>query len=218
MDQNASFVERAYQQIKTDILKCNISPGARLTEASLTEQYGQGRAAIRSALKMLAQEALVESLPRYGYVVAGYDELDPTDLFQIQMLLEPEAARLAAGRVDAATLKAADDECSRKSDIKNFNDACEWLHANTRFHGLIASFTGNALLSRFVVMLFERLERQLFASHFLEKIAREAAHCHPSLVDALIAGDAALAERMAKEQLGQTQQLILKYFKKPEAR
>ncbi len=208
-----TYEERVYFQLKKDIITCAIAPATRLTEAWIAEHYGFGRAAVRSALKMLSQDSFVESLPRYGYVVAGPEEHDAKNLFQMQMLLEPEVARLAAGRVNPEALRNADEACARKCDIRSFEDATDWLHTNTKFHELIASYTGNTLMARFVVILFERLERQLYASNCLEETVRRAAHSHPELVEALILGDADTATRLAQAQLSEVHAEIIACFR-----
>lgn len=208
-----TYEEKVYLQLKNDIIQCVITPETRLTEAWIAEHYGFGRAAVRAALKMLSQDSFVESLPRYGYVVAGREEHDTQNLFQMQMLLEPEVARLAAGRVNPEALKKADQECEEKSHIQTFEEATDWLHTNTRFHQLVASYTGNSLMMRFVVVLFERLERQLYASNCLTEAVRCAAHSHGSLVQALIAGDAATAEKITRDQVHETHMQIINCFR-----
>lgn len=213
MGKHVTLGVQLYSQIKSDIVKCIIAPGARLTEAQVAEQYSAGRAAVRSALKMLTQEALVDALPRYGYVVAGHTEQDARDLFQLQMLLEPEAARLAAGRVNPGALRSADEECARWRSVSSLEDASNWLHANTRFHANVASYSGNALMARFVTILFEGLERQLYASNCVEDAVRLVAHDHRDLVDSLIAGDSEGAARKTAEQVHATHELLLGVFR-----
>ncbi|MGZ6098277.1 MAG: GntR family transcriptional regulator [Myxococcaceae bacterium] len=204
-----SEADVAYDLIKQGILSCAIRPQERLTEAGLEKRVKLGRAAVRSALKRLYQEALVDVLPRYGYVVAGMDELHVDDLYELQLVLEPTAARLAAGRVDPGDLRALDLACRDATDLRTEDDATRFLEANTRFHVAIAAASGNALLARFVRILYERQERQMYASGRAAEILRRSAHHHGPLVELLIAGQAEEAESVARSQILHNHKIIL---------
>ncbi|PKW18514.1 GntR family transcriptional regulator [Saccharopolyspora spinosa] len=200
--------DAAYDAIKTDIVQCVIPPRARLTEAELADRYKLGRASIRVALNRLYQEALVDVLPRYGYVVAGDDELGTRDLYQLQLVLEPTTARLAAGRVDAKQLLDLDARCRDAKTVRTLDDATRFLHANTNFHAAVALASGNALMTRFVRILFERLERQIYASGKAVEIVTNVAHTHEELVELLIEGNDDAAEAVARQQLADNHQII----------
>lgn len=201
--------EVAYDAIKQDILSCAIEPNKRLTEVELADRYGVGRASVRTALNRLYQEALVDVLPRYGYVVAGQDEIEPKDVYEVQLALEPAVARLAAGRVNRERLLELDRLCSRASAIRSMDDAKRFLHANTNFHAAVAYATGNALMARLVRILFERLERLIYASGRAEEVVRHVAHSHGTLIELLIDGRAADAEKAARDQVGHNHGIIL---------
>ncbi|MFD2056615.1 GntR family transcriptional regulator [Mesorhizobium calcicola] len=51
--------EQAYEQLKSDIVACVLSPGEALTEKQIEARYGIKKATIRSALARLMQEGLV---------------------------------------------------------------------------------------------------------------------------------------------------------------
>ncbi len=203
-----SQAEAAYDAIKQDILSCKIKPKERLTETELAERYNLGRASIRVALNRLYQEALIDVLPRYGYVVAGDDELDAQDLYQLQLVLESTSARLAAGRVDAKQLIELDRACAEAKTVNSIEDATRFLHANTNFHVAVATATGNALLARFVRILFERLERQIYASGRAEEVVRHVAHTHEDVIELLIAGRADEVEAAVRRQVSHNHDII----------
>lgn len=199
---NRSQADQAYDVVKSDIIHCTLRPNARLTENELVERYGFGRAAIRVALNRLSEEALVEAIPRFGYIVAGDDEFDRKDLHELQLILEPAAAALAAGRVDATHLLELDERCrSAAASVESVDDARAYLQANIGFHTAVAHATGNSLLARFVRILFERMQRQVFAGPNAVAIARNAAHTHEDLIRHLVDGNAEAAEQTARDQV-----------------
>lgn len=216
-----SQADAAYDAIKTDIVQCVIAPHAHLTEAGLAARYHLGRASVRVALNRLYQEALVDVLPRYGYVVAGDDELGTRDLYQVQLVLEPVVAWLAAGRVDAQYLLDLNARCASAKTVRTHEDATRFLQANTIFHEAVAHATGNALMARFVRILFERLERQIYASGKAVEIVRNVAHTHDDLIAVLAEGRHDDAEATARQQVAGnhliiTQTMTGRYWRGPE--
>src|ERR671926_456781 len=105
------LTERAYEQLRRDIISCSIPPGTEISEAQLCSQYDLGKAAVRVALTRLAHDGLVRAIPRRGYMVVPVTLQDIQDVFELRLMLEPAAARLAAGKVNTQRLKSYDEVC-----------------------------------------------------------------------------------------------------------
>src|SRR5215475_2658555 len=105
------LTDRAYERIRHDVISCTIAPGTEISEMQLCAQYKLGKAPVRMALNRLAHDGLVRAIPRRGYMVSPVTVRDINDVFELRLMLEPAAARMAAGRVDAARLQACDDVC-----------------------------------------------------------------------------------------------------------
>ena len=97
-----SLASEAYVILKGRILRCEIAPGERLTEARLVRELGLGKTPIREALVRLIHDRLVRNMPRHGYEVTPITLADVEDLFRLRLILEPAAMGLAAGRIDVA--------------------------------------------------------------------------------------------------------------------
>src|SRR5262245_53345201 len=97
--------DQAYDRIKEDIVVCRLRPGAEVTEAGLAQHYELGLAPIRAALSRLSQEGLVNVIPRRGYVITPITIQTVKEVFDLRLLLEPAAARAAAGRVNGDLLR-----------------------------------------------------------------------------------------------------------------
>src|SRR2546430_5848274 len=96
--QPVSLAEKAYHAIRDLIVALELAPGAVIEERELMERLGIGRTAVREALRRLAYERLVEVYPRRGMFVTGVDVRELARLSEVRLVLEPEAARLAAER------------------------------------------------------------------------------------------------------------------------
>jgi DNA-binding GntR family transcriptional regulator len=88
---------------------CVLAPGSEISETQLCAQYKIGKAPVRMALNRLAHDGLVRAIPRRGYRVTPVTVKDIHDVFELRLMLEPAAARMAAGKVGAQRLRALDE-------------------------------------------------------------------------------------------------------------
>ena len=64
--ESSSLVELTLRRLRHEILSGALAPGERLVEEQLTQRFGTSRAPLREALRQLAQQGLIEHLPRRG--------------------------------------------------------------------------------------------------------------------------------------------------------
>ena len=96
--QPLSLSQKAYELIRRRIVDLELLPGAILDEGRLQSELGVGRTPIREALLRLSMERLVTIVPRRGIFVAEIGITDLQQIFEVRILLEAQAARLAARR------------------------------------------------------------------------------------------------------------------------
>jgi DNA-binding GntR family transcriptional regulator len=190
------LAQTAYDMIKRAIIRCDLEPGQQITEEQLAERYGLSRATVRPALKRLYQEQLVQTITRQRYVIPAITLKDAQDLFELRLVLEPMAARRAAGRVDQAQIRRVNELCCAHYELGNRESVEAFLRANTEFHVTVARASGNALLAEVIASLLDREERLNHIAHLLHDRNDAAYHEHHELVEALIAGDGERAEQV----------------------
>lgn len=202
--------ERAYERVKHDIICCLIAPGTEVSEAQLCEQYKLGKAPVRMALSRLAHDGLVRAIPRRGYMVTPVTLKDIQDVFELRLLLEPRAARLAAGKVDVKRLRLLDEICRAGYQSGEPKSTARFLEANKDFHVAIAQASGNARLAHAIAQLLDEMTRLLHLGLGLRNRTQEMQHEHRTLVRALVRGDGATAEKICQEQIEAARDMVLK--------
>lgn len=202
--------ERAYERIKHDIICCLIAPGDEVSEARLCSQYKLGKAPVRAALSRLAHDGLVRAMPRRGYMVTPVTLKDIQDVFELRLLLEPQAARLAAGRVDARRLRMLDEICRAGYQSGEPKSIARFLEANKAFHVEIAQTAGNARLAHAVSQLLDEMTRLLHLGLGFRNRSQEMQHEHRTLLRALVRGDGATAEKICREQIEAARDMVMK--------
>lgn len=194
--------ESTYLAIRQAILSCSLRPESMLTEAALMEQYAVGKSTCRLALARLTHDGLVRSVPRHGYIVVPVTLKDVEEVFALRLILEPEAARLAAGKVDAKALMRIDRAARANTASKNHGNRIDFfLDANREFHLMIAMASGNERLVRSIAVLFDEMTRLVALGFSGEDDSPEIADDHRLLVEALTAGDGKAAARITRRHI-----------------
>ena len=93
-----STVDALADALRRRILDGELPPGTPLREEALSSEYDVARHSLRSALRALQGEGLVEIKPNRGARVSSLSVEDVRGLSELRMALEVEAARRALER------------------------------------------------------------------------------------------------------------------------
>ncbi|MGV9561753.1 GntR family transcriptional regulator [Streptomyces sp. NPDC003480] len=129
--------------IKRRILTGELTPGQALVETELAAHYGVSKTPVREALKTLAGTGLVVMSQYKGVTVRTVDADMAREVYDVRLLLEPEALRRSVVR--GAPLDAARDALHRADAA---TDTAERSLANREFHRALYLPCGNPLLGR----------------------------------------------------------------------
>jgi DNA-binding GntR family transcriptional regulator len=188
-----TLVELAVARLSHEILSGKADPGERLVEEQLTRRLGISRAPLREALRLLAQQGLVEYLPRRGVRVATLSDRDVEELYEVRDLLEREAfAKASTGGqvIDVTVLRAALQLMRTATEAGDRHGVAD---AHRRFHVALVELAGNRQLAALYESVLIRL--QLYMAVNLRREAElaqasDGVHRHERLLHAVEAGDA----------------------------
>jgi len=178
-------------------------------ERQLGARYGIGKAPLREALVRLVHEGLVQAIPRSGYRVTPVTIQDVQDIFALRLLLEPAAARLAAGRIDERVLTQLNEPCLAGYTPGDRSSESDFLRANREFHVAIANASGNRRLARVLEQLLEGTERLFHMGLAVRDRTDEMRHEHESLMSALLAGDGDAAAKTTVDQVDAARKMVM---------
>ncbi|MFD7336010.1 GntR family transcriptional regulator [Streptomyces violascens] len=129
--------------IRHAILTGALSPGQALVEAELAAQFGVSKTPVREALKTLAGTGLVVMSQYKGVAVRRVDAGMAREVYDVRLLLEPEAVRRTVAR--EVPPQAAEEALDRADRAE---DGAERALANREFHRALYLPCGNPLLTR----------------------------------------------------------------------
>jgi DNA-binding GntR family transcriptional regulator len=194
------LADRAYVELRDQIVTLAIPPGAPLHEESLGRELGLGRTPIREAVKRLALENLVAVFPRRGTFATEINITDLAHISDVRVQLEGHAAYRAAQRL-TPDQRGELDELLGKVMPEDGRDAESLMRLDADVHRFVYRCAGNPYLR-------ETLERYLNLSlriwylvlgrlpHLPERV-----HEHAALLQAVRDGDADVARAIAAEHV-----------------
>lgn len=206
---DTQLADQSFRQIYGAILAGSLAPGAQVSETDLMDKFGLTRAPLRNALARLVHAGWVTALPRRGYVVKPITLRDIREVFDLRKLLEPEAARRAAGRVDKGALEALDEAASRTYEPGDEAGEAAFFAANAALHTGIAMAAGNHRAAQLIQTLHEESERILRVGMRHQNWSQGWQHGHEELLGALVNGDGELAASIALRQLEYSERIVM---------
>jgi DNA-binding GntR family transcriptional regulator len=191
-----SRTQYVLEGIKHRILTGQLTPGQALVETELAAQFGVSKTPVREALKTLEGTGLVVMVPYRGAAVRELTRADAVAIYDLRLLLEPEAVRRS---VAAGTDVAGAAEWLRKARTAAGN--AERSIANREFHRLLYAGCGNALLVVTLDGLRDRTALVSAASWAKSATWETEADEHEAILAAAAAGDADTARSLTAEHV-----------------
>ncbi len=190
------------------IMNGDYRPGSRLKEEEFAEAYAVSRGPVREAFRILERRGFVEIVPRHGARVRAFDPADLASLFSVRAVLFGLAARQAAERRSPELISQLAEQVARLCRSAEAMDISPREHAVLAGEAqhLIARFSGNRPLLRMLEEITSRaLWRMAWSDPPLDLTTRtrrqQSARFWSDLLAAITSGDAAQAERTARQLL-----------------
>ena len=208
---NVTLSEQVADQLRHRIAEGEFPVGSLIpTEAELTHELGVSRNSVREALRSLVHVGLLGARAGYGTFVLAASEVAPTlarrldheravDVLEVRLLLEREAARLAAIRrtpEQLERLQGAAAERIAQLGSPGYEDA------DIEFHHVLLEASGNALLAELYRGVGGNEQALIATRGFADDDAAANGpspidDAHDAIVEAVAAGDPVAAEAAA---------------------
>jgi len=177
-----------------------LSPGIKLGEDELAEVYGVSRTVVRTALRTLAHDRLVEIKRNRGAFVAQPSPRDAREVFEARELLEPRTAREAARRASSADIEKLLHHVAHEHEASTEGDRGLALYLSGQLHVEIAKIAGQQTITGFIETLIAR-SSLVVALYWRRESAICGHHDHESLVRAIEGHRPEEAEALMKSHL-----------------
>ncbi len=177
--------ERLYQELKHDIVTCALTPGKSMSEGDLGKRYQTSRTPVREVCRDLANEGFITIIPFRGYFVSPLTVTEFNNLQEVQLLVDPSAAALAADRATSVQIANLQKWAEYKYKSNQKDSYYEFLEQNRSLHVGIADATGNNHLVHIVSNVHTRLMRYFYLGLSASSFGAEIVNEHCAIVEAV---------------------------------
>lgn len=198
--------EHAYQDLRTSILTRRLPAGQPLVEERLARNLELSRTPLREALVRLLGEGLLVKFDGGSYAVRRISANEYFQSMKVRLLLEPEAAARAAGRIVPEEADALRDSITALG--QQDQQAGDHWTSDDELHSLIAKASGNDVLARTIELA--RTPARLFElTNPFQRVATDSQE-HLAILNAATVGDAKAASRAMQQHLKNLEREMLK--------
>jgi len=196
-----SLSEKAYYLLRDRLITLEVAPGATIDERALQDELGLGRTPIREALRRLADDRLVEVVPRRGMFASPVHLGDLRAISEVRVQLEGHAARLAARRAREADVVVAEELIRQLGEPAA--DQRDLMRLDQRVHRFVHRLTYNDFLAATLEEYYVHSLRLWFLVLDHLPHLEHAVGEHIDLLSAIRDGDADAAERIARAHVAE---------------
>jgi DNA-binding GntR family transcriptional regulator len=189
------LTEQVYARLLDAICSGELAAGARLTQEELAASFQVSRQPVLQALRLLKRDGVAIDAGRRGLVVAPIDPAVIGNVYQVRAVLEGLAARLAAlsgAKIDNALI-------ARGREALACGHFPSLIGADMAFHNALYVASGNPLIAETASRHWHYIRRAMGGVLQAKGPRDWVWEEHQAIADAIKAGDAATAERRARD-------------------
>ncbi len=189
------LTEQVRQRLLEAICAGDLQPGVRVTQEELAASLAVSRQPVLQALRLLKKDGFLMDAGRRGLMVAPLDAHTIAQVYEVRGVLDGLAARqAAAGRVRIARTVIAEGRGAAAGGSLG-----PMIDADMRFHRLLYAASGNPFIQQTADLHWHHIRRAMGAVLQSEGLRASVWDEHASILDAIEAGDAERAERLARQ-------------------
>lgn len=191
------------------IVRGILKGGVQLRQDALAAEFGISRIPVREALRKLEAEGLVTFHPNRGAVVSELSRTEVQEIYEIRVLLESKALRLAIPDMTDATLQRT-EAILRLLD--KATDAVRWIELNREFHSTLYATANKPRLLQLINTLRTNVDR--YVHIYISSLGnREAAQReHRQILEACRRGNQEAAVRALEQHLARVAAGVATYL------
>ena len=191
--------EIIYHDLRRAIITLELTPGTAIVEKALTQRYGISRTPLREAVLRLAEERLLDVVPKSGTFVSRIPLSSLREAIVARRALEEVTVRAATKRASESQIMQLRAIIQRQKEMAESGDEEAFHRADEDFHAGIAAAGGFPGIWDMIQQMRVHIERyrRLPQEGRMIVVVGE----HTTVLDAIAAGKADEAVRHMKDHL-----------------
>ena len=182
----------AYAELRRLILLGALPAGSRLPQYELAATLNMSITPIREAIRRLSSEGLIDLDTHKDARVASISAEEARQLFEVRLLLDPPAIKMAAAHRTEEDIAAIEAAARRLRPVTR-EEGEEALDAHREFHRALYRASHNDLLTRLLDDLWDKSDRYRRVGLELPETDE-----HRQMVELIVAKEGAAAARLMR--------------------
>jgi DNA-binding GntR family transcriptional regulator len=185
IDRSRPIPDQVYALLRRTIVTLRLPPGAAIVEKDITQQLHISRTPVRDAVRLLAEEGLVNIRPQSGTFVALINREQLEEGRLIRRALEIEGIKLAVQNVTQERIDALQDVIQAQERAGSRGDHITFIDLDDRFHRQISEMSGHLRLWKVINGVKAQLDRMRLMTSPVPGQDRRVIGQHQAIADAL---------------------------------
>jgi DNA-binding GntR family transcriptional regulator len=204
--------DRIERELRQLILSLEIEPGLAISESSLIKRYGWGRTPLREAFQRLAEQSLLQLIPRHGVVVTPLSVFDFVEVMDAMAMVIGSAASLACLHLTGDELIQLENTIEKSRIAATSANFLAVATQDYEYHRILALATRNRYLSRYLLHLHQVATRFNLAAWQRDSNIEYSLTEHFGILTSLQNHDEASARAMMLEHIQNARQRVMGTF------
>jgi len=196
-----NLAEQVRQAIVSEIASGKLKPGERIIQEQIAQELGVSRQPVQQALLLLKNQGVLRDAAGRGLLVTSLDPTQVRQMYDIRAVIEGLAFRKAAENNPerAKKLGPALIQNGRKSVKSGL--VAQMIAADIKFHDFIYALSDNPLIAPAMQVQWTNTQRVMGEVLMRDETPRDIWDQHEALLKAVMAGDGATAEALARQHI-----------------
>ena len=195
------LVEQVHDAIVSEISAGKLRPGERIIQEQIAQLLGVSRQPVQQALLLLRKQGVLRDAPGRGLIVASLDSDQVSSMYDIRAVLEGLAFRKAAEHNAERARKQGPALIQNGRKAAAGSSVAAMIAADLKFHDFIYRLSENPLIAPLMEAQWTSTQRVMGEVLMRDELPRDIWNQHEALLDAVMAGDGAAAEKLARQHI-----------------
>ena len=204
--------DRVEKELRELILTLLVEPGLAISESSLIKRYGWGRTPLREAFQHLAEQSLLQIIPRHGVVVTPLSVFEFVEVMEAMAMVIGPAASLACKHLTEGEVLQLEQTIELSKNAASNSDFVSVATQDYEFHRILAVATGNRYLCRHLLHLHQVATRFNLASWKRDSSVEFSLNEHRKILEALHRHDEIEVRTVMLEHIENARQRVMGTF------
>ena len=203
------LVEQVHEAIVSEISSGKLKPGERIIQEQIAQVLGVSRQPVQQALLLLRNQGVLRDAPGRGLIVASLDLDQVGNMYDVRAVMEGLAFRKAAERNAERARKQGPALIQNGRKAVAAGSVAAMITADLKFHDFIYSLSENPLIAPTMDAQWTYTRRVMGEVLMRDELQRDIWDQHEAMLDAVMAGDGAAAEALARQHIDQAAAVMI---------